>query len=88
MLGALDEVESLCRKARRDTGYNTVSRKHRRRGRQGAATMNTGYPTLNFGLGEDIDMLRDAVHQMCERRSGRALQTIDRDNDFPMDLWP
>jgi len=25
--------------------------------------MNTGYPNLNFGLGEDIDMLRDAVHE-------------------------
>ena len=29
--------------------------------------MNTGYPTLNFGLGEEIDMLRDAVYQMCQK---------------------
>ena len=26
--------------------------------------MNTGYPTLNFGLGEEMDMLRDAVYQI------------------------
>ena len=29
--------------------------------------MNTPYPTLNFGLGEEIDMLRDAVYQMCAK---------------------
>ena len=29
--------------------------------------MNTGYPTLNFGLGEEMDMLRDAVYQMCQK---------------------
>ena len=28
--------------------------------------MNTGYPTLNFGLGEDIDMLRDQVYQFAQ----------------------
>lgn len=49
--------------------------------------MNTGYPTLNFGLGEDIDMLRDAVFQMCEREVKPRAATIDRDNEFPADLW-
>ena len=29
--------------------------------------MNTPYPTLNFGLGEEIDMLRDAVYQMYQK---------------------
>lgn len=28
--------------------------------------MNTAYPTLNFGLGEDIDMLRDQVYQFAQ----------------------
>jgi len=50
--------------------------------------MNTGYPTLNFGLGEEIDMLRDAVHQMCEKEVRPRAAEIDRSNDFPMDLWP
>ena len=50
--------------------------------------MNTGYPTLNFGLGEEIDMLRDAVHQMCDKEVRPRAAGIDRDNDFPMDLWP
>ncbi len=49
--------------------------------------MNTNYPTLNFGLGEDIDMLRDTVYQFsCNEIAPRAEQ-IDHDNEFPMDLW-
>ena len=50
--------------------------------------MNTGYPTLNFGLGEEIDMLRDAVSQLCEKEIRPRAADIDRNNDFPADLWP
>jgi isovaleryl-CoA dehydrogenase len=49
--------------------------------------MNTAYPNLNFGLGEDIDMLRDAVYQMCQKEIAPRAADIDRDNDFPADLW-
>jgi isovaleryl-CoA dehydrogenase len=49
--------------------------------------MNIGYPTLNFGLGEDIDRLRDAVYQMCQKEIAPRAADIDRDNAFPMDLW-
>ena len=49
--------------------------------------MNTRYPTLNFGLGEDIDMLRDAVFQMCQKEIAPRAAQVDRDNAFPMDLW-
>ncbi|MCP5167011.1 MAG: isovaleryl-CoA dehydrogenase [Pseudomonadales bacterium] len=49
--------------------------------------MNTGYPTLNFGLGEDLDMLRDAVYQMCQKEIAPRAARIDRDNEFPADLW-
>ncbi|MFT4995410.1 MAG: isovaleryl-CoA dehydrogenase, partial [Paraglaciecola sp.] len=28
--------------------------------------MNAPYPTLNFGLGEDIDMLRDHVYNFAQ----------------------
>ncbi len=49
--------------------------------------MSNAYPTLNFGLGEEIDMLRDAVHQMCDREIRPRAADIDRDNEFPADLW-
>src|SRR5210317_2203801 len=49
--------------------------------------MNTGYPTLNFGLGEEMDMLRDAVYQMCQKEIAPRAADIDRDNEFPTDLW-
>ena len=49
--------------------------------------MNTGYPTLNFGLGEDIGQLRDAVYQMCCKEIAPRAAAIDRDNQFPAELW-
>ncbi|MGI9295272.1 MAG: isovaleryl-CoA dehydrogenase [Pseudomonadales bacterium] len=49
--------------------------------------MNTGYPTLNFGLGEEIDMLRDAVYSLCQKELAPRAADIDRDNDFPHDMW-
>jgi isovaleryl-CoA dehydrogenase len=49
--------------------------------------MSTAYPTLNFGLGEEIDMLRDAVYQMCTVELAPRAAQIDKDNEFPMDMW-
>jgi isovaleryl-CoA dehydrogenase len=49
--------------------------------------MNTPYPTLNFGLGDEIDMLRDAVYQMCQKELAPRAARIDQDNEFPMDMW-
>ncbi|MDJ0879477.1 MAG: isovaleryl-CoA dehydrogenase [Halieaceae bacterium] len=49
--------------------------------------MNTPYPTLNFGLGEEIDMLRDAVYSMCQAELAPRAEQIDIDNDFPADMW-
>ena len=49
--------------------------------------MNTPYPTLNFGLGEEIGQLRDLVHQFCQKEVAPRAGDIDRDNTFPMDLW-
>jgi len=49
--------------------------------------MSTAYPTLNFGLGEEIDMLRDAVYQMFTVELAPRAAQIDKDNEFPMDMW-
>jgi len=49
--------------------------------------MNTPYPTLNFNLGEDIDMLRDSVFQFCNKEIAPRAANIDSSNEFPMDLW-
>jgi len=42
---------------------------------------------LNFDLGEDIDMLRDSVAQFAAREIAPRAAQIDRDNQFPADLW-
>ncbi|MBT4212822.1 MAG: isovaleryl-CoA dehydrogenase [Porticoccaceae bacterium] len=49
--------------------------------------MNTPYPTLNFNLGEDMDMLRDSVFQFCTQEISPRADDIDSSNEFPMDLW-
>lgn len=49
--------------------------------------MNTPYPTLNFDLGEDIDMLRDSVYQFSQAELAPRAEKIDKDNEFPMDMW-
>lgn len=49
--------------------------------------MNTPYPSLNFNLGEDIDMLRDSVFQFCSKEIAPRAADIDSSNEFPMDLW-
>jgi isovaleryl-CoA dehydrogenase len=42
---------------------------------------------LNFQLGEDIDMLRDAVKAFADNEIAPRAAQIDRDNEFPADLW-
>ena len=50
--------------------------------------MNTHHTTLDFGLGEDIDMLREAVFQFAQVEIAPRAAQIDKDNIFPADLWP
>ncbi|MCP3663839.1 MAG: isovaleryl-CoA dehydrogenase [Gammaproteobacteria bacterium] len=44
-------------------------------------------PSLNFGLGETVDMLRDAVGSFAHEEIAPLAEKIDQDNDFPAHLW-
>ncbi len=44
-------------------------------------------PGLNFDLGEDIDMLREAVAAFSQAEIAPRAAEADRTDQFPMDLW-
>jgi len=44
-------------------------------------------PSLDFGLGETIDMLRETVRQFAAEQIAPRAADIDRTNAFPADLW-
>ncbi|MGZ9104129.1 MAG: isovaleryl-CoA dehydrogenase [Rhodoplanes sp.] len=43
---------------------------------------------LDFGLGDDVDQLRDLVRRFSDERIAPRAEEIDRTNQFPRDLWP
>ena len=46
------------------------------------------FPSLNFDLGETVDLLRDAVETFVQAEIAPIAADIDRSNEFPNELWP
>ena len=45
------------------------------------------YPSLNFGLGETIDMLREQTRNLVDAELATRAAEIDRENQFPQEMW-
>ncbi|MDV9031443.1 isovaleryl-CoA dehydrogenase [Pseudomonas sp. RAC1] len=45
------------------------------------------YPSLNFALGETLDMLREQVQSFVAAELAPRASAIDAENQFPADLW-
>ncbi len=50
--------------------------------------MRNDLAAFDFGLGEDLDMLRDQVRSFASDRIAPIAEETDRTNTFPRHLWP
>jgi isovaleryl-CoA dehydrogenase len=50
--------------------------------------LSNSLPGLDFGLGSDVDMLRDTVRDFSKDKIAPRAEEIDRSNTFPRELWP
>src|SRR4029078_11875776 len=55
---------------------------------QGARMIPNAWQGFDFGLGEDIDMLRDTTRSFSDDKIAPRADEIDKTNTFPRDLWP
>jgi len=44
-------------------------------------------PDFDFGFGETVQQLRDSVAHFCAKELAPRAAQIDKDNEFPRDLW-
>jgi isovaleryl-CoA dehydrogenase len=44
--------------------------------------------TFDFGLGDDLDLLRETIATFAAEHIAPRAEAVDRDNEFPRDLWP
>jgi isovaleryl-CoA dehydrogenase len=51
-------------------------------------TIPNSLPGLDFGLGGDINMLRETVSSFAQEKIAPCADEIDRSNKFPRALWP
>tara|TARA_R110002050_G_scaffold300623_2_gene471069 strand:+ start:570 stop:1739 length:1170 start_codon:yes stop_codon:yes gene_type:complete len=49
--------------------------------------MISSFSSLNFNLGETVDMIRDQVNAFARDEIAPRAEQIDIDNEFPSDLW-
>jgi isovaleryl-CoA dehydrogenase len=52
------------------------------------APLTNRLPSLNFDLGETADLLRQSVESFAAEEIAPRAAAIDKENAFPMDLWP
>jgi isovaleryl-CoA dehydrogenase len=52
------------------------------------AVIPNSYPSLDFDLGDTVDMLRDSVRSFVSDRIEPMAGEIDKSNVFPRHLWP
>jgi isovaleryl-CoA dehydrogenase len=50
--------------------------------------LSNSLPGLDFGLGTDVEMLRDTVRDFAQDKIAPRADEIDRSNAFPRELWP
>ncbi len=50
--------------------------------------MSQSYTSLNFNLGESVDMLRDMVQDFASDNIAPIAAEVDHKNEFPRHLWP
>ncbi len=50
--------------------------------------LRTVYSSLDFGLGETLDLLRDTVRRFADEEIAPRAAAMDADNEFPRELWP